>query len=110
MPKVSVILPVYNGEKYLREAIESILCQTYEDFEFIIINDGSTDKSEEIILSYKDGRIVYSKNEFNKGLIYSLNKSIELASGELIARMDADDIAFPDRLQKQVDYFEKSHI
>jgi glycosyltransferase involved in cell wall biosynthesis len=110
MPKVSVILPVYNGEKYLREAIGSILSQTYEDFEFIIINDGSTDKSEEIILSYKDGRIVYSKNEFNKGLIYSLNKSIELATGDLIARMDADDIAFPDRLQKQVDYFEKSHI
>jgi glycosyltransferase involved in cell wall biosynthesis len=110
MPKVSVILPVFNGEAYLKAAIESILSQTFKDFELLLVNDGSTDTSEEIILSYTDNRIVYVKNEFNRGLIFTLNKSIDIAQGELIARMDADDIALPDRLQKQVDYFEKHPI
>ncbi len=106
-PKVSVIMPVYNGEKYLREAIESILSQTFKNFEFIIINDGSTDKTEDIILSYRDPRIVYIKNEINLKIVETLNKGLAYASGEYIARMDADDISLPDRLKMQVNYMDR---
>ena len=108
MPVVSVILPVYNAEKYLQEAIDSILNQTFHDFELLLVNDGSTDKSEQVIHQYKDSRIVYIKNEKNKGLIYSLNKAIDLAKGEFIARMDADDIALPHRLATQVQFIRHS--
>lgn len=107
LPAVSIVLPVYNSEKYLREAIGSLLAQTFTDFELLIINDGSTDGSEEIIQSYSDERIIYIKNESNKGLIYTLNKGIELAKGKYIARMDADDVCLPMRLQKQFDWLEK---
>lgn len=99
---VSVIMPVYNGEKYLKEAIDSILSQTYTHFEFIIINDGSSDNSEEIILSYTDSRIVYIKNPENFKLIKTLNNGFSLAKGKYIARMDADDISHPERFEKQV--------
>lgn len=102
MPQVSVILPVYNAAAYLKESIDSILAQTFTDFEFVIINDGSTDRSEGIIKEYNDERIKYYKNEGNKGLIYTLNKAIDVAEGAFIARMDADDIALPQRLQEQV--------
>jgi glycosyltransferase involved in cell wall biosynthesis len=108
MPQVTVILPVYNAEKYLKEAIDSILNQTYTDFELLLINDGSTDSSEKIILSYNDPRIIYIKNEGNKGLIFSLNKGIDLAKGDYIARMDADDISMPERLEKQLNYLEEN--
>lgn len=108
MPKVSVILPVYNGEKYLAEAVDSILGQTFTDVELLLLNDGSTDGSEAIIQAYKDDRIVYVKNEKNNGLIYTLNKAIALARGEYLARMDADDVALPERLQKQVSQLEQS--
>jgi len=101
-PMISVVMPVYNGEKYLKEAIDSILTQTYTDFEFIILNDGSTDKTEEIILSYDDPRIVYVKNEENIQIVRTLNKGIELAKGKYVARMDADDISLPQRLEKQL--------
>lgn len=108
MPKVSIIMPVYNTvETYLRESIESILNQTFKDFEFIIINDGSTNNAEEVILSYKDDRIKYVKNEENLKLIRTLNKGFDLAKGEYIARMDSDDISLPQRLEKQVDFLEK---
>lgn len=103
-PKVSVLMPVYNSEKFLREAIESILNQTYKDFEFLIINDGSTDSSEDIILSYSDSRIRLIRNERNIGLSQSLNKGLELAKGKYIARMDSDDIALPHRLEKQITF------
>lgn len=103
-PSITVLMPVYNGEKYLRLAIDSILNQTYSDFEFLIINDGSTDKSEEIILSYHDDRIRYVKNEINQKLIKTLNKGIDLAKGEYIARMDCDDISFPHRFKTQLQY------
>ena len=108
-PMVSVLLSVYNGEKYLDEAIESILNQTYQDFEFIIINDGSTDKSLEIIEKYKkeDNRIVVISRE-NKGLIYSLNEGISQAKGKYIARMDADDISLATRFEEQVKFMEKN--
>jgi glycosyltransferase involved in cell wall biosynthesis len=99
-------MPVYNGEKYLSEAIDSILYQTYTDFEFIILNDGSTDNTEEIILSYDDPRIVYVKNEENLQIVETLNKGIALAKGKYIARMDADDISLPERFEKQLDILE----
>lgn len=104
MPKISVIMSVYNArEEWLREAIESILNQTFSDFEFIIINDGSKNNSEEVILSYKDERIKYVKQE-NQGLAKSLNNGMKIAQGEFIARMDSDDISLPERFEKQV-YF-----
>jgi len=103
---ISVILPVYNGASFLKEAIDSILAQTFEDFELIIVNDGSTDASEEIVFSIEDNRIVYIKNEFNIGIVGSLNKAIEVAKGKYIARMDADDVSYPIRFQIQLDYLE----
>ncbi len=106
MPKISVIMPVYNGEKYLREAIDSILAQTFTDFEFIIINDCSVDGTEEIVLSYTDERIVYIKNEKNMGVAETLNRGVAIAKGEYIARMDADDISLPERFNKQVEYMD----
>lgn len=105
-PLVSVVMSVYNGEHYLREAIDSVLHQSFTDFEFIIINDGSADKSLSIIQSYNDKRIILIDNEGNKGLIYSLNKGLEIAKGKYIARMDADDISMPERFDLQVKQFE----
>lgn len=109
MPRVSVAMSVYNDEKFLAKSIESILSQTYTDFEFIICDDGSTDKSLEIIKKYMamDDRIILIKNEKNLGLAPSLNKCIEKARGEYIARMDADDIAVKDRFYKQVKYLDE---
>jgi len=107
-PKVSVIMPVRNTEKYVGEAIESILSQTFTDFEFIIIDDGSTDNSLEIIKNYasKDDRIQVIVNKVNLGQPKSLNKGIALAKGKYIARMDADDISLPERFSKQVEYLD----
>lgn len=106
MPKISVILPAYNAEKYIKEALDSILSQTFADFELIVLNDCSQDSTEEIILSYEDPRIVYVKNEENLGVARTLNKGLALAKGEYIARMDADDISLPQRFQKQVEYLD----
>jgi len=105
IPKVSVLMSVYNGEKYLSLAIESILNQSFSNFEFIIIDDGSTDGSEAIIQSYRDPRICFV-NQPNAGLSASLNKGIGLCKGEFIARMDADDIARPARFETQVNFLE----
>jgi glycosyltransferase involved in cell wall biosynthesis len=104
-------MSVYNGEKYLAEAIESILNQTYKNFEFIIVNDGSSDKSIDIIKEYisKDNRIVLIDRE-NEGLPYSLNEGISIAKGDYIARMDADDISLPTRFEKQIDFMQKSEL
>ncbi len=106
IPVVSVVMPAYNAEKYLREAIESILSQTFTDFEFIIINDGSTDRTKEIIFSYDDPRIVYIENEKNSGICVTLNKGLDVARGKYIARMDSDDISIPNRLEVQVKYMD----
>lgn len=106
LPVVSVVMSVYNGENYLREAIDSVLNQIFYDFEFIIINDGSSDKSLSIIQSYQDKRIFLIDNSENKGLIFSLNKGLEIAKGKYIARMDADDICLPERFDLQVKQFE----
>lgn len=105
-PAISVLMPVYNGERFLREAIDSILSQTFRDFELIIINDGSTDNTESIIQSYSDSRIKYVKNEKNLKLIKTLNKGIGLAKGKYIARMDADDVSLPNRLELQYAFME----
>lgn len=105
---VSVVMSVYNGEKYLRAAIDSILNQTYDNFEFLIINDGSTDGTMSILNTYNDKRIKILNNIENKGLIYSLNRGFNEAKGEYIARMDADDIALKNRLYDQIQYLEEN--
>lgn len=109
LPRVSVLMPAYNAEKYIGEAIESILNQTFNDFEFIIIDDCSTDRTWEIIQQYakKDGRILSLQNDKNLKLSATLNRGIGLAKGKYIARMDADDWSYPDRLKKQVDFMEE---
>lgn len=106
-PLVSVVMSVFNGEKYLRESIDSILNQTFSEFEFIIINDGSKDSSLNIIKSYKDPRIV-AITQKNQGIVRALSRGIDLAKSEYIARMDADDICMPHRLKDQFDYMEQN--
>lgn len=105
-PLISVILPVYNAENYLRQSIDSILSQTFTQFELIIINDGSTDGSQRIIDSCNDARIVKVKQE-NIGLADTLNKGIAMARAPIIARQDNDDISLPQRLQMQYDFLNK---
>ena len=104
LPKITVLMSVYNGEKYLRESIDSILNQTFIDFEFLIINDGSTDSTRDIILSYVDPRITLIDNEENIGLSKSLNRVIQQARGEYIARQDGDDVSHPMRLENQYNF------
>lgn len=104
--KVTVIMPVYNPGKYLSEAINSILNQTYTDFELLIIDDASTDHSKEAILQYADPRIRYVMNEINLGISGTRNRGIELSRSKYIAFMDHDDIALPTRLEKEVQYLE----
>ncbi len=109
MPKVSVIMSVYNTKKeYLCKAIESILNQTFKDFEFIIVNDASTDETSKILEIYKDKRIIRVDNDSNLGLTVSLNKALKIANGEYIVRMDADDISHIDRIKMQYEYMEKN--
>jgi glycosyltransferase involved in cell wall biosynthesis len=105
-PKVSVLMSVQDGERYLRAAIESILDQGFADFEFLILDDASSDASRAMIASYDDPRIRLIENERNLGLTRSLNRGIRLSQGAYIARMDADDLSLPDRLQKQVDFLD----
>jgi len=109
-PKISVLMPAYNAEKYIGDAIESILNQSFTDFEFIIIDDCSTDCTWEIIQEYakKDERIVSVKNNENLKISKTLNRGIRLAKGKYIARMDADDWSYPDRLQKQIKYMDSN--
>jgi glycosyltransferase involved in cell wall biosynthesis len=95
-------MPVYNGESFLREAVQSILGQTFTDFEFLVINDGSSDRSAVIMDSFDDPRIRPVHNERNLGLIATLNKGLDLARGEFVARMDQDDISLPERLERQI--------
>lgn len=102
-PRISVVMPVYNAEQYLKEAVDSILDQTYTDFELIAINDGSKDGSAKILDEYakKDPRVIAVHQE-NKGLVATLHRAIEMARGEFIARMDGDDVSFPRRFEQQV--------
>lgn len=101
-PLVTVLMPVYNGAKYLREAVESILHQSFADYEFLIINDGSSDATQSILESYADGRIRVLVNGTNQGISAALNLGLAQARGKYIARQDADDVSHPDRLARQV--------
>lgn len=107
-PSVSVLMPVYNGERYVAQAVESILSQTYRDFEFIIIDDGSTDRSHPILQAYaqQDDRIRLISRP-NQGLIKTLNEMLAIAQGEFLARMDADDLSMPDRFARQVEFLQR---
>lgn len=105
-PRVSVVMPVYNGERYLPEAVESVLHQTFDDFEFIIVDDCSTDDTKAILESYRDSRIVHIRNRENLGLTRSLNLALDAARGEYIARMDADDFSLSSRFARQVEFLD----
>lgn len=106
-PFISVVMPAYNVEKYVEEAVCSILDQTYCDFEFIIVDDGSTDRTREILRSFSDPRISLLFNDKNEGNYPARNRGCRLARGKYIAVMDADDVALPERLERQVEYMEK---
>lgn len=108
MCQLTVLMPVYNAQKYIAQAIESILNQSFTDFEFIIIDDCSTDKTASIIKTYDDIRIRFFTNERNLGISATLNKGIILATANYIARMDADDISYPQRLEMQFNYLKSN--
>ncbi len=103
-PTLSVLLPVYNGEKYIREAVQSVLDQTFKDFELIIIDDGSSDQTSFILSAFLDPRIIRLKNEKNIGLAASLNRGLEKVRGMFVARMDADDVSLPERFERQINF------
>lgn len=105
-PKITVLMPVYNAEKFLKQAIDSILNQTFKNFELLIINDGSTDQTARILQGYKDPRIKIIINQKKIGVIKSRNFGIKIAKGKYIALMDSDDISFPERLKKQTKYLD----
>lgn len=107
-PLVTVLMPVCNGEQFLLEAINSILGQTFADFELLVIDDGSTDRSAEIVKNCKDSRISFVRNQANLGLVTTLNRGFDLAQGKYVARMDCDDISLPCRLAKQTAYMERN--
>ena len=106
-PLVSILMPVYNTAPYLKEAMDSILSQTFKDFELIVLNDCSPDNADEILDMYNDPRIVRYKGERNMGLSNVLNAGMDMARGKYIARMDSDDISLPNRLEVQVKYMEE---
>lgn len=107
IPKISVVMSVYNGLPYLKEAVRSILKQTYRNIEFIIVDDASTDESSKYLKSLKDKRIKLIINSKNLGLAASLNKGLKKSTGKYIARMDADDVSLPNRLQIQFEYLQE---
>jgi glycosyltransferase involved in cell wall biosynthesis len=105
-PLVSVLMPAFNAERHIAQAIESILEQTYPHFELLILNDGSTDQTQQVIEQFDDGRIIKIHLTENRGLVHARNQLVAAAQGEYIAFLDADDIAFPSRLQLQIDFLE----
>lgn len=110
MPKVSVMMPAYNVERYIGEAIESILNQTFQDYELLIIDDGSTDSTYQVMEQYaqKSNKIRIFKNEKNEGLVFTRNRLLELSEGEYLAALDSDDISLLDRLEKQVKFLDEN--
>jgi len=109
MPRVSVLMPVYNtNEEFLKEAIQSILNQTFGDFEFIILDDGSKNDVESVIKSFNDDRIKFYKNEKNMGIPYTRNRLLDLANSEYLAYMDSDDTSYPNRLEIQVNFLDNN--
>lgn len=105
---ITVLLPVYNAELYIKKTIESLLVQTFDKFELLIINDGSTDDSESLINSFADARIRFINHKKNKGIAARLNEGLKLAKGKYIARADADDLHYPQRLEKQLYFLKKN--
>ena len=108
LPLLSVIMPVYNAEKFLSDAMKSVLGQSFKNLELIIINDGSTDKSELVVQSFTDERIRYFKNEENSGIVYSRNRGLKLAKGDFIGMVDADDIVYPEKFEKQIEFLKQN--
>ncbi|MBE6741320.1 MAG: glycosyltransferase family 2 protein [Ruminococcaceae bacterium] len=110
MPKVSVLMGAYNCAEYVEEAIDSVLNQTFKDFEFIIVNDGSSDNTAEIVKEFeiKDDRIVFIENDRNHGLAYTLNHGLEYVKGEFIIRMDGDDISKPNRFERLLEAMDEN--
>lgn len=106
--KATVLMPVFNGEQHLKSSIESILNQTFKNFTLLIINDGSTDSSADIVKQINDSRIVFIENEVNMGIVKTLNRGIELINSEYIIRMDSDDIAKPERFKKQINFMDNN--
>jgi glycosyltransferase involved in cell wall biosynthesis len=105
-PLVTVLMPVYNGERFVLDAVASILAQTFKDFELLVIDDGSTDKTRNLLETISDPRLHILANPTNLGLIATLNRGLELAHGRYVARMDADDVAHPQRLERQITFLE----
>lgn len=108
-PIISVIMTVYNSEKYISEAVNSVLNQTFKDFEFIIVNDASTDTTLDILKQFDDERIILLENNENKGTVFSANRAIRIAKGKYIARVDSDDVFLPEKLEKQFNYLEQNN-
>jgi glycosyltransferase involved in cell wall biosynthesis len=111
-PLITILMPCYNAERYLAEAVKSIICQSYQQLEILLIDDGSTDSTLNILEFYakKDSRIRIIRNEANLKLIPTLNKGIDLARGEYIARMDADDVSLPERIEQQLEFIQQSGV
>ena len=106
-PSVTVLMPVYNGAAFLSEALESMFCQSLQDFELLVIDDGSTDATATILAACSDSRLRVVRNQLNLGLVATLNKGLDIARGELVARMDADDVALPARLESQMQFLSR---
>jgi glycosyltransferase involved in cell wall biosynthesis len=107
-PLVSVLIPVYNSEKFVADSLKSIISQTYQNLEILVLDDGSTDQSIQKVKSFDDSRIQIFSHEINQGLIVTRNELIEKANGKYIAFLDSDDISYPNRIQLQVDFLEKN--
>ncbi len=107
---IDVLMSVYNAEKYLPAAIQSVLDQTVKDFTFYVVDDASTDHSAEIIKSFKDERIVFLQNRKNKGLTKNLNFLLRRGKGKYVARQDADDVSWPERFREQIDFLQQGHF
>lgn len=107
MPSISVIMPAYNASQYIRQAVESILSQTFENFELLVIDDGSSDNTSDVLSCYQDSRLRLLRNQSNEGVAHSLNRGIQEAKGRYIARMDSDDLSEPIRLEEQFKYMEQ---
>lgn len=105
-PILSIVMPVYNAEPFIRESVSSILLQTFRDYELIVVDDGCTDSSMDIVSSFKDSRIRILKNEKNSGIVFSRNRGLAEAQGSFVAQFDADDIAIPDKFEKQIKFLQ----
>lgn len=106
-PELSILMPVFNGARYLKYAIESLLAQTFTDFELVVVDDGSTDNSTEILASFSDPRIRVLRNDCNRGIVYSRNRALAEAQGRYIAPFDADDVAHPRKFELQIRFLEE---